>query len=49
MAVGLWHLRKANVGQNAGMYRKATRIGAWVTLVSALGVMVVRRRSRARS
>jgi cytochrome bd ubiquinol oxidase subunit I len=40
MAVGLWHLRKANVGKNAGMYRKATRIGAWVTLVSALGVMV---------
>ena len=40
MAVGLWHLRKPNVGQNAGMYRKATRIGAWFTLVSALGVMV---------
>jgi cytochrome d ubiquinol oxidase subunit I len=40
MAVGLWHLRKANVGQNASMYRKATRIGACVTLVSALGVMV---------
>jgi cytochrome d ubiquinol oxidase subunit I len=40
MAVGLWHLRKPNVGQNASMYRKATRIGAWVTLVSALGVMV---------
>jgi cytochrome d ubiquinol oxidase subunit I len=40
MAVGLWHLRKPNVGQNAPMYRKATRIGAWVTLVSALGVMV---------
>jgi cytochrome d ubiquinol oxidase subunit I len=40
MAVGLWHLRKPNVGANASMYRKATRIGAWVTLVSALGVMV---------
>jgi cytochrome d ubiquinol oxidase subunit I len=40
MAVGLWHLRKPDVGKNAGMYRKATRIGAWVTLVSALGVMV---------
>jgi len=40
MAVGLWHLRKSNVGSNASMYRKATRIGAWVTLVSALGVVV---------
>jgi len=40
MAVGLWHLRKPGVGKNAGMYRKATRIGAWVTLVSALGVIV---------
>jgi cytochrome bd ubiquinol oxidase subunit I len=40
MAVGLWHLRKPDVGKNATMYRKATRIGAWVTLVSALGVMV---------
>ena len=40
MAVGLWHLRKPDVGQNASIYRKATRIGAWVTLVSALGVIV---------
>jgi len=40
MAVGLWHLRKPDVGKNATMYRKATRIGAWVTLVSALGVIV---------
>ena len=40
MAVSLWHLRRPNVGKNTSMYRKATRIGAWVTLVSALGVMV---------
>jgi cytochrome bd ubiquinol oxidase subunit I len=40
MAVGLWHLRKPDVGQNSSMYRKATRVGAWVTLVSALGVIV---------
>ena len=40
MAVGLWHLRKPNVGQNAHMYRKATRVGAWFTLVAALGVVV---------
>jgi len=40
MAVGLWHLRTPDVGQNARMYRRATRIGAWVTLVSALGVVV---------
>ena len=40
MAVGLWHLRKPDVGKNATMYRRATRIGAWVTLVSALGVIV---------
>jgi cytochrome d ubiquinol oxidase subunit I len=40
MAVGLWHLRKPDVGKNATMYRKATRVGAWVTLVAALGVVV---------
>jgi len=40
MAVGLWHLRKPDVGSNASMYRKATRIGAWFTLVSALAVVV---------
>src|SRR5450759_34281 len=40
MAVGLWHVRKPNVRKNATRYRKATRIGAWVTLVSALGVVV---------
>ncbi len=40
MAVGLWHLRKPDVGHNAGMYRKATRVGAWLTLVAALGVVV---------
>ena len=40
MAVGLWHLCRPDVGKNATMYRKATRIGAWVTLVSALGVIV---------
>ncbi len=40
MAVGLWHLRKADVGQNASMYRKATRVGAWFTLLAALGVIV---------
>jgi cytochrome d ubiquinol oxidase subunit I len=40
MAVGLWHLRKPDVGKNASMYRRATRVGAWVTLVSALGVIV---------
>jgi cytochrome d ubiquinol oxidase subunit I len=40
MAVGLWHLRKPDVGSNTSMYRKATRIGAWVTLVAALGVVV---------
>ena len=39
MAVGLWHLRKPNVGQNASMYRRATRVGAWFTLVSALAVV----------
>ncbi len=40
MAVGLWHLRKSDVGTNAGMYRQATRVGAWFTLVAALGVVV---------
>src|ERR1035437_2580154 len=28
MAVGLWHLRKPDVGQNTHMYRRATRVGA---------------------
>jgi cytochrome bd ubiquinol oxidase subunit I len=40
MAVGLWHLRSPDVGQNASMYRRATRAGAWFTLVAALAVMV---------
>jgi len=40
MGVGLWHLRKPDVGKNASMYRKATRVGAWVTLVAAVGVMI---------
>jgi cytochrome d ubiquinol oxidase subunit I len=40
MAVALWHLRRKDVGTDFGMYRKATRLGAVVTLVAALGVAV---------
>jgi cytochrome d ubiquinol oxidase subunit I len=40
MAVSLWHLRRADVGADAGMYRRATRLGAVVTLVAGLAVAV---------
>ena len=40
MAVGLWHLRREEVGAESAMYRKATRIGAVVTLIAGLGVAV---------
>jgi len=40
MAVALWHLRRANVGRDSGMYRRATRLGAVVTLVAGLAVAV---------
>lgn len=40
MAVALWHLRRRDVGADAGMYRRATRLGAAVVLVAGLGVAV---------
>jgi len=40
MAVGLWHLRRVDVGRDSGMYRRATRLGAVVTLVAGLAVAV---------
>ena len=40
MAVALWHLRRKDVGEESGMYRRATRLGAVVTLVAAMGVAV---------
>ncbi len=40
MAVSLWHLRRRDVGADSGMYRRATRLGAVVTLVAAIGVTV---------
>ena len=40
MAVALWHLRRRDVGADAGMYRRATRLGAVVVLVAGLGVAV---------
>ncbi len=40
MAVALWHLRRKDVGEDSGMYRRATRLGAVVTLVAAMGVAV---------
>jgi cytochrome d ubiquinol oxidase subunit I len=40
MAVALWHLRRRDVGSDSMMYRKATRLGAVVTLVAGLGVAV---------
>ncbi|QQS02389.1 MAG: cytochrome ubiquinol oxidase subunit I [Austwickia sp.] len=40
MAVALWHLRRPMVGDNAPMYRSAARVGAIITLVASLGVVV---------
>ncbi|TQJ49007.1 cytochrome ubiquinol oxidase subunit I [Phycicoccus sp. SLBN-51] len=46
MGVGLWHLRRVNKATepaaraDLGMYRKATRLGAVVTLVAGLAVAV---------
>lgn len=46
MGVGLWHLRRVNAATapagraDLGMYRKATRLGAVVTLVAGLAVAV---------
>ncbi|WP_137121294.1 cytochrome ubiquinol oxidase subunit I [Segeticoccus rhizosphaerae] len=40
MGIGLWHLRRRDVGEDRRMYRRATRAGAWVTLVAALVVAV---------
>ena len=40
MGVGLWHMRRKTVGADVSMYRKATRLGAVVTLVAGLGVAV---------
>jgi cytochrome d ubiquinol oxidase subunit I len=40
MGVGLWHMRRATVGGDLPMYRKATRLGAVVTLVAGLGIAV---------
>ena len=46
MGVGLWHMRRVNKAtepaarSDLGMYRKATRLGAVVTLVAGLAVAV---------
>jgi cytochrome d ubiquinol oxidase subunit I len=40
MGVGLWLLMKHRDTEDAGMYRKATRIGAWVSLVASILVIV---------
>ena len=40
MAVALWHLRRRDVGAEAGMYRRAVRVGAVVTLVAGMAVSV---------
>jgi cytochrome d ubiquinol oxidase subunit I len=40
MGVGLWHMRRRAVGGDLPMYRRATRLGAVVTLVAGLAVAV---------
>ena len=40
MGVGLWLAMKHRDTPDASMYRTATRVGAWVSLVASLGVIV---------
>ncbi len=40
MGVGLWKMRRRDVGVDAAMYRRSTRLGAVVTLVAGLLVAV---------
>jgi cytochrome d ubiquinol oxidase subunit I len=40
MGVGIWLVRRNRPAEDTSMYRKATRLGAWVTLVAAVGVVV---------
>ena len=40
LAVGLRHMRRKNVGEDLPMYRTVTRVGAWVTAVSAVLVII---------
>ncbi len=40
MGVALWHLRRPMVGEHRAMYRRAARVGAVVTLVASLGVVI---------
>jgi cytochrome d ubiquinol oxidase subunit I len=40
MGVAFWHLRRTNVGDDGPMYRVATKVGAWVTIVASVAVII---------
>ena len=43
LAISLWHLRRRDVGTDGAdgpMYRTATKVGAWVTIVASIAVIV---------
>ncbi|MBD2759615.1 cytochrome ubiquinol oxidase subunit I [Yimella sp. cx-573] len=40
MGVALWKLMKGRVEADRGMYRKGARVGAWVTLVASVGMLI---------
>ncbi len=40
MGVSIWHLRRTHVDDQTVMHRRAVRIGAWLTLVAGIGVIL---------
>ncbi|MCG8656633.1 cytochrome ubiquinol oxidase subunit I [Yimella sp. NH-Cas1] len=40
MGVGLWKLMKGRAEVDRGMYRKSARVGAWVTLVASVAMLI---------
>ena len=38
LGVGVYRMRRADVGEDGPMYRRMTRVGAWLTLVAGLAV-----------
>lgn len=40
MAIGVWKMVKGHIEADRGMYRKAARVGAVVTLIAGLGVAI---------
>ena len=40
MGVALWKLMKGRVAEDRNMYRKGARVGAWVTLVASVAILI---------